>query len=85
MVDELLNNDPVVGEVYAPLVGGEVQSTTNGKNAAVQQFDNIQEKRNQPVFSLLTEVAYFSIELFQKFCKIYLCNCNKPRRPITYA
>jgi hypothetical protein len=69
MADELLNNDPAEGEMYAPLVGGEAQSTVNGKNAAIQQFDSMQVKRKQPPFSLLTEFYACSIELFQIFAR----------------
>jgi hypothetical protein len=70
MADELLNNDPAAeGELYAPLVGGEAQSTVNGKNAAIQQFDSMQEKRKQPVFAMLTEIYLCSVELFQIFAR----------------
>lgn len=52
-----------------PLTGGTAASTVNGKNAALNQFNNMQRLRDQPEFSSLSEDEVCSVELFQIFAR----------------
>ena len=51
------------------LTGGTAASTVNGKNAALNQFNNLQRLRDQPEFSSLSEDEVCSVELFQIFAR----------------
>jgi hypothetical protein len=61
--------DERIPEEFLPLVGGEAASTINGKNAAVQQCENMQERRGQPAFGSLSQAYLCCVEFFQVFAR----------------